>query len=134
MYGIVLDCRIKLSVFSVALQTAHKGTAHFTRKTGILTVGFVSASPSWVSENIDIGPDFEVYKYNGSKLEKLEQLGYWDLYLEILTGKGMNDDDGFAFESLAYCMIVAAIIPIIIIYPFIQKYFAAGVNLGGVKE
>ena len=42
--------------------------------------------------------------------------------------------DGFAFESLAYCMIVAAIIPIIIIYPFIQKYFAAGVNLGGVKE
>ena len=32
------------------------------------------------------------------------------------------------------CMIVAAIIPIIIIYPFIQKYFAAGVNLGGVKE
>ena len=42
--------------------------------------------------------------------------------------------DGFAFESLSYCMIVAAIIPIIIIYPFIQKYFAAGVNLGGVKE
>ena len=27
------------------------------------------------SENIDIGPDFEVYKYNGSKREKLEQLG-----------------------------------------------------------
>ena len=42
--------------------------------------------------------------------------------------------EGFAFESLSYCMIVAAIIPIIIIYPFIQKYFAAGVNLGGVKE
>ena len=31
-------------------------------------------------------------------------------------------------------MIIAAIIPIIIIYPFIQKYFAAGVNVGGVKE
>ncbi len=42
--------------------------------------------------------------------------------------------DGFAQESLFYCMIVSAIIPIIIIYPFIQKYFAAGVNLGGVKE
>src|SRR5574344_285523 len=42
--------------------------------------------------------------------------------------------DGFAQSSLFYCMIVAAIIPIIIIYPFIQKYFAAGVNLGGVKE
>lgn len=42
--------------------------------------------------------------------------------------------EGFAQDSLFYCMIVAAIVPIIIIYPFIQKYFAAGVNLGGVKE
>lgn len=40
----------------------------------------------------------------------------------------------FSVQSLFYCMIVASIIPIIIIYPFIQKYFAAGVNLGGVKE
>lgn len=36
--------------------------------------------------------------------------------------------------SLIYAMIVCAIIPIIIIYPYIQKYFAVGVNLGGVKE
>ena len=27
-----------------------------------------------------------------------------------------------------------SIIPILIIYPFIQKYFAKGVNVGGVKE
>mgnify|MGYP004445952187 CR=1 FL=1 len=40
----------------------------------------------------------------------------------------------FSLDSLFYCMIVAAIVPIIVIYPFIQKYFAAGVNLGGVKE
>jgi putative aldouronate transport system permease protein len=31
-------------------------------------------------------------------------------------------------------MVVASIIPIIIVYPLMQKYFAAGVNLGGVKE
>lgn len=36
--------------------------------------------------------------------------------------------------SVAYAMIICAIIPIIIIYPFIQKYFAAGVTMGGVKE
>lgn len=47
---------------------------------------------------------------------------------------GRPNYEGFSQESLYYCMIVAAIIPIIIIYPFIQKYFAAGVNLGGVKE
>lgn len=40
----------------------------------------------------------------------------------------------YAPESFAYAMIVCAIIPILIIYPFIQKYFAAGVTVGGVKE
>jgi putative aldouronate transport system permease protein len=40
----------------------------------------------------------------------------------------------FAPSSLVYAMIVCAIIPIIIIYPYIQKYFAKGVNVGGVKE
>ena len=47
----------------------------------------------WTNEgadNIDIGPDFEVYRYNGSTPQKLEQLGYWDLYCEMLAGKGMN--------------------------------------------
>ncbi|MDE5728621.1 MAG: carbohydrate ABC transporter permease [Clostridia bacterium] len=36
--------------------------------------------------------------------------------------------------SVLYAMVVLAIIPILIIYPFIQKYFAKGVNMGGVKE
>ena len=36
--------------------------------------------------------------------------------------------------SVAYSMVVFAIIPILAIYPFIQKYFAKGVNMGGVKE
>ncbi|MBD5585600.1 MAG: carbohydrate ABC transporter permease [Clostridia bacterium] len=40
----------------------------------------------------------------------------------------------FAPESVAYAMVICAIIPILAIYPFIQKYFAKGVNMGGVKE
>ena len=42
-----------------------------------------------------------------------------------------HDCSPYAFM---YAMIVCAIVPVIIIYPFIQKYFAVGVNLGGVKE
>ena len=42
--------------------------------------------------------------------------------------------NGYALQSSIYAMVICAIIPILIIYPFIQKYFAAGVNLGGVKE
>lgn len=37
-------------------------------------------------------------------------------------------------NSAIYALIICAIIPILIIYPFIQKYFAKGVNMGGVKE
>ncbi|MCD8208563.1 MAG: carbohydrate ABC transporter permease [Bacteroidales bacterium] len=40
----------------------------------------------------------------------------------------------FTATSVLYAMVVAAVIPILIIYPFISKYFTAGVNMGGVKE
>lgn len=37
-------------------------------------------------------------------------------------------------DSVVYALIVCSIIPILVIYPFIQKYFAKGTNVGGVKE
>ena len=40
----------------------------------------------------------------------------------------------YAPDSMIYALIVCSIIPILIIYPFIQKYFAKGANAGGVKE
>ena len=40
----------------------------------------------------------------------------------------------YATDSAIYALIVCSVIPILIIYPFIQKYFAKGVNMGGVKE
>lgn len=39
----------------------------------------------------------------------------------------------FAADSLVYAIIICSIIPVLVIYPYIQKYFARGVNLGGVK-
>lgn len=40
----------------------------------------------------------------------------------------------YSAVSAVYSMVVCAVIPILAIYPFIQKYFAKGVNMGGVKE
>ena len=51
------------------------------------------------SDNIDIGPDFEVYKYNGSTLEKLDHNGVWLYYREILPGKGMTVDGNFELAA-----------------------------------
>ncbi len=39
----------------------------------------------------------------------------------------------YSADSLAYAIIICSIIPILVVYPFIQKYFAKGVNMGGVK-
>jgi len=43
-------------------------------------------------------------------------------------------NESFASDSVIYALIVCSIVPILIIYPFIQKYFAKGTNAGGVKE
>ena len=40
----------------------------------------------------------------------------------------------YSADSVIYALLVCSIVPILIIYPFIQKYFAKGVNMGGVKE
>ena len=40
----------------------------------------------------------------------------------------------YSSTAVAYAMVVCGVIPILVIYPFIQKYFAKGVNMGGVKE
>lgn len=55
------------------------------------------------------------------------------------VGKGVVPDgvtygEGGNATSVAYAMVLLAIIPILCVYPFIQKYFAKGVNMGGVKE
>lgn len=55
----------------------------------------------------------------------------------LLVNSSLPDDADFeASEGTAiiYSMVVFAMIPILVIYPFIQKYFAKGVNMGGVKE
>lgn len=39
----------------------------------------------------------------------------------------------FLEESIKYCTIVVATLPILCIYPFVQKYFVTGVMMGSIK-
>lgn len=69
---------------------------------------------------------------------------YIGKFTEISRGPDANPDvemienwatsHDYAATSAVYSMVVCAVIPILAIYPFIQKYFAKGVNMGGVKE
>lgn len=40
----------------------------------------------------------------------------------------------YSYTTLVYAIIVCSIIPIVLIYPYIQKYFTKGILVGGVKE
>ena len=43
-------------------------------------------------------------------------------------------DRGTYFIQIRYAVIIAVILPIICIYPFVQKYFVQGVMIGAIKE
>lgn len=58
-----------------------------------------------------------------------------DTLLELTDSENLATwNESYAPNSAIFALIVCAVIPILIIYPFIQKYFAKGVNMGGVKE
>jgi len=49
-------------------------------------------------------------------------------------GEGVSDSDMQALgETLKYSAIVISTVPILCVYPFLQKYFAKGVMIGAVK-
>ncbi|MBO4368128.1 MAG: carbohydrate ABC transporter permease [Clostridia bacterium] len=62
---------------------------------------------------------------------------------EILISNTLSEATGMDPELLAakqgladllkYCLIIVATVPVLIAYPFVQKYFATGVMLGSVK-
>ena len=52
------------------------------------------------------------------------------------TAGEINSIDGVQFldELIKYCSIIISTVPILVVYPFVQKYFVTGVMLGSVKE
>ena len=57
-------------------------------------------------------------------------------YLQtIIRGSGANDQDAQKVSmNIRSCSMVLTVLPIICVYPFIQKYYVQGMMLGGVKE
>ena len=79
----------------------------------------------WARKVVDNAYDLPLQVTIQTQIQTIEQ---------DIADNGAGIVNGYALQSSIYAMVICAIIPILIIYPFIQKYFAAGVNLGGVKE
>lgn len=56
-----------------------------------------------------------------------------DVNSMVASGETMMDQQNNVAESIKYATIVVATVPILCIYPFIQKYFTKGVMIGAVK-
>ena len=109
----------------------------------ILTKVYIPMSKSTIAT---VALFFAISRWNGYFWAKQMLLGQYsneqplqvfirnqlDLYMDSDYMASWNQP--YSHYSELYALIVCAIIPILIIYPFIQKYFAKGVNMGGVKE
>ncbi|MDR1061506.1 MAG: carbohydrate ABC transporter permease [Clostridiales bacterium] len=52
----------------------------------------------------------------------------------VLTTGMMAGDIEYVAETIKYAVIIVATLPILCLYPFLQKYFVKGVLVGAVKE
>ena len=98
-------------------------------KSSIITVAMFYAVARWNgymwAQMLLVESDWPLTVYIRKTVEKIAQ---------SIEESGGSQNYDFSAYSLRYAFIVCSIIPIIVIYPKLQKYFAAGVNVGGVKE
>lgn len=58
----------------------------------------------------------------------------WIVENNMVTETGSLITSTYSADTFIYATIIIAVVPIMIIYPFIQKYFVQGVMIGAVKE
>jgi putative aldouronate transport system permease protein len=99
--------------------------------------------PMSKSSIVTVAMFYAVARWNGYIWAQMLLLNNSDVLLTVFIKNNMAQlvdiinngaDVPYSVYGLQYAFIVCSIIPVIVIYPSLQKYFAAGVNVGGVKE
>lgn len=49
------------------------------------------------------------------------------------VGTSIEDGSNLIGETVKYAVIIVAVVPIMLVYPFVQKYFVKGVMIGSIK-
>ena len=100
-------------------------------KAAIATVGLMYAIGRW---NTYFWPMLLLSR--ATELQPL-QVVLKRILLEVTTsltaGEGGETITNYSVKMMTYAIIMVSVIPMLIVYPFIQKYFAKGVMIGSIK-
>ncbi len=79
--------------------------------------------------------DLYTLQYNLQMMTKETQMVEQMVADAIASGRPLGDiDSDISGESIQAAQLIFTTLPIVCVYPFIQKYFITGITLGGVKE
>lgn len=126
---------------SVPTEIEEAATIDGATEFQILTKVYIPMSKSSIAT---VAMFYAVSRWNGYIWAQMLLSDKADMPLQVFIRQEMQEfiDEmneapivlGYSIFSVQYALIICSILPIVIIYPKISKYFAAGVNVGGVKE
>jgi len=98
----------------------------------LATIGLFSAVAIWNDWTTPM------FFSNGSKLINLQYLLQRMMVRMAdiigLTGSGIKVEEQMPSQTVKMAVVVVATVPIVMLYPFLQKYFISGIMIGSVKE
>jgi len=104
---------VPLTKATIAVLVLYYGVAHWN---------------SWFSAFIYLDNDAK-----GKALQPLQIVLRRILILSDVTDTGGGEDAAQIAETIKYATIIVSTVPILALYPFLQKYFTKGVMVGAVK-
>lgn len=104
---------VPLSKATIAVLVLYYGVAHWN---------------SWFPAFIYLDGDAK-----GKSMQPLQIVLRRILILTDMTDTGGGEDAGQIAETIKYATIIVSTVPILALYPFLQKYFTKGVMVGAVK-
>ena len=128
---------------SVPTEIEEAATIDGATEFQILTKVYIPMSKSSI---VTVAMFYAVARWNGYIWAQMLLGDPGDMPLQVYIRKEMQNfinelenqttvtGRNYSIYSVQYAVIICSILPIVIIYPKLSKYFAAGVNVGGVKE